>query len=1232
MTTMSAIAAGIVIAADLFLRAQSTSQSNSSSTPIPLVPATTTWGLVGYAATVAVGLAFAGLIGMLVARLGYRRRSSRIGRLLIATAPVIPWVPLVVRTARLLFGGGSMRRFELGGVGPAAAAVVILAVIGGFALLMRRAVRRHKPREVMLVVIPAGLAAALWFVDGNYYVAQYAYLHEFLIATVHACVLVAGLMLTTPMRRTAPPMLRPAGIGASFVIVGLAAGHLLTFIDETPAARRLILTELQTSTRVSRHLPYRRVNKPSVAVGDIVLSERARRRARLRDKARAEFAKIAGDGDVRPNVIVVSVDAMRADRSSFLGFDKPTTPFLEEMARKSHVFTNAHSPSTGSFHSILAMLSGTYPATIDELAGVDPALISHHVQAAGWETAGFYHPVIFAVRSRDWPEPDVTLGFMRHLRPAAESKHLLGPMIDGISRSNGQTPFFYYAHWLDPHNPYHRREGHDFGDTGEQRYLSEIAFVDAQLRRLWQAVEKKGIANRTILVVTADHGESFGEHGEQQHGARPWETQCHVPLLIYAPRLAGHAARHDAPVGLTSLAPTLTDLLRLPALADEEAPSLLPTMFGLGDSADSYAIIERAPVSHLPGMVYFRGVVHDGWKLIHDLKVDVSDVFDLRDDYAENNNLAASAPEALARLHDIADEWDRDRRARRRDADDTSDDPEWETAKHALELNDFRRLPAFIDELSSDDSDRRFEAAIRLFDRDLAIGPTLPIRFGAAAKDNDDPRIRRLLAAWEFVSSKTNDPAPILEGLSAAEAEIRERCATVLSRRSKRVDDLGGIRRLHAEERHSDTKFHLACILAKHRDARVFDELVVALENPRGSRQKAAMAALLHLPDEHVGSRLVEWLRHPDTSVRQYAGQGLSSYDSPYRRRLIDALLSRHRQNDRHNGTHALRRYPAPKWRAERLRKLLVRDRGSRWRRQALRMLMMTNNDDRSLEALMLSISAYPETARGFCKSAFQRFRKTLVTPRGGFYRQRSDIAPGQRVPLTLDETARKGWRIGVVLAPPDDGPKQGDLVVIDNEGNEVVRTAFEPIRPIMCFDIPEGFVNASRPFSAFIDAAPSPSGAKWLIGGVLVTRIRTPLELWPDGMPTAREPCISERLDGSWATGLEPPDVLILQDREGAYLFHGRDESPQTLELKLVTPVAQGQILDIALNGTTIHSTRLPFGESTVTVEVPASAYRRLDRNELTFKATKRKVTRRKDETGLPRGTSFAIDRLSWK
>jgi arylsulfatase A-like enzyme len=207
-----------------------------------------------------------------------------------------------------------------------------------------------------------------------------------------------------------------------------------------------------------------------------------------------------------------------------------------------------------------------------------------------------------------------------------------------LQPSNVTGPTFLYLHFLDAHFPYGHGPGRPF-----DRYLASLALVDTQVGKLRAALESNGLWQRTIFIVYADHGEAFGEHGLEWHGASLYDELMRVPLLV---RIPGRdpAVVHD-PVSLIDLGPTILDLMGVATPGNQMGQSLVPLLRGEHPALDRPLVAEARLKRSL--------VLSDGIKIIDDARPRGVEMYDLTADPGETKNLYDEANPDAKRRYDI---------------------------------------------------------------------------------------------------------------------------------------------------------------------------------------------------------------------------------------------------------------------------------------------------------------------------------------------------------------------------------------------------------------------------------------------------------------------------------------------------------------------------------------------------------------------------------------------------
>ena len=335
-----------------------------------------------------------------------------------------------------------------------------------------------------------------------------------------------------------------------------------------------------------------------------------------------------------PNVILITIDTARADRMGFLGSTAGLTPNLDVLARQGVVFSRAyaHVPLTTPSHATI--LTGTYPQFnhLDDLgtplAKDIPYLpdILHH---RGYRTAAFVGSQVLDPKSAAVPGFDrgfdtYDAGF--HSRQSGEDRYhsverraevVVDHALTWIRR-HPQGPFFVWIHLYDPHDPYDPPPPFN-ARYAASPYDGEIAYVDAALGKLFTMLHSRGLYKGTLIAVAADHGEAFGEHGEQSHGFFLYDETLHVPLMIKLPGEQAAGLRIGTRVGLVDLAPTLLQEVKIEvpiAMQGETLLTLMKASTGCG-----HARVTAKPAADRPGYAE-TDYPHRafGWSPLHSLR------------------------------------------------------------------------------------------------------------------------------------------------------------------------------------------------------------------------------------------------------------------------------------------------------------------------------------------------------------------------------------------------------------------------------------------------------------------------------------------------------------------------------------------------------------------------------------------------------------------------------------
>jgi choline-sulfatase len=330
----------------------------------------------------------------------------------------------------------------------------------------------------------------------------------------------------------------------------------------------------------------------------------------------------SGGAHDRPfNVLLISIDTLRADRLGCYGDGLARTPAIDGLAARGVLFTQATSSCPLTLPSHTSMLTGTYPFVHGArdngfFVSSEQELLSERLQAAGYSTGAAVSAFVLNREfglDRGFDLYDDVNGSDREPKAQRRGDRTTDRAIEWLEGA-AQGPFFLFVHYFDPHFPYDPPE--PFASQFADRYRGEIAFIDTQVGRLLEALRRLNVEQHTLVILTSDHGEGLGEHDEDTHGIYLYDTTLHVPLIVAAPGLLPAGQRVDAQVRLIDIAPTVLDLLAQPPLPGAQGESVVPLVSG--ESRDH----RLAYAESLQGMYNFgysplfalRG---RGWKLIH---------------------------------------------------------------------------------------------------------------------------------------------------------------------------------------------------------------------------------------------------------------------------------------------------------------------------------------------------------------------------------------------------------------------------------------------------------------------------------------------------------------------------------------------------------------------------------------------------------------------------------------
>jgi arylsulfatase A-like enzyme len=263
------------------------------------------------------------------------------------------------------------------------------------------------------------------------------------------------------------------------------------------------------------------------------------------------------------DIVVVTIDALRADHVSAYGYARKTTPNIDRLAARGARFEHAYCPTPHTSYSVTSMMTGKYMRPLLGMgAGEDSETWAGYLRRYGFRTAAFYPPAIFFIDEHRFRKMKADgLGFEYRKEEFAAPELRRSQIAQYVTSAPRDKPLFLWVHLFEPHEPYVQHPEHSFGGEGNiEAYDSEIATADDEVGTIVEAVEKRRPG--AIVIVSADHGEEFGDHGGRYHGTTVYEEQVRVPLVVVAPGVVPGVV--SMPVQTIDLLPTTLAALDVP--------------------------------------------------------------------------------------------------------------------------------------------------------------------------------------------------------------------------------------------------------------------------------------------------------------------------------------------------------------------------------------------------------------------------------------------------------------------------------------------------------------------------------------------------------------------------------------------------------------------------------------------------------------------------------------------
>ncbi|MFN7966031.1 MAG: sulfatase-like hydrolase/transferase, partial [Acidobacteriota bacterium] len=328
-------------------------------------------------------------------------------------------------------------------------------------------------------------------------------------------------------------------------------------------------------------------------------------------------------------VVLISIDTLRADHLGSYGRPNAGTPTIDSLALGGTTFRRAQTTAPLTLPAHTSMLTGRSLAghgVFNNLTFALPEVVptlAERLRSAGYVTGAFVSAPVLARRygldrgfdvydDRIVPTAGSRMSPSHAERSGAETVRVASSFLSDA----GTRAAFVFVHLYEPHRPYSPPPD-IAARVGGDRYQGEIALADSAVAALVESLKRTGRERNTLLILTADHGEGLGEHGEATHGMYLYAGTLNVPLIVHAPQLGVKAGFSDETVSVADIAPTVLDLLKLAPLADADGLSLARLVRGEVDTLSRAGVVAE---SHIPRLEFgwsgLRAWVNGDTKLI----------------------------------------------------------------------------------------------------------------------------------------------------------------------------------------------------------------------------------------------------------------------------------------------------------------------------------------------------------------------------------------------------------------------------------------------------------------------------------------------------------------------------------------------------------------------------------------------------------------------------------------
>lgn len=360
----------------------------------------------------------------------------------------------------------------------------------------------------------------------------------------------------------------------------------------------------------------------------------------------------------RSNVILISIDTCRPDYFGCYGYSGQTTPNIDALAADGTLFSNVITPIPLTFPAHCSMLTGTIPphhGVHDNIAyrlAESNVTLAEHLQSAGYATAAIVGAFVLDAQfglgqGFDSYNDDLGKGMtFTGGYPERRGDAVTQAALDWLDQAPSK-PFFMFLHYFDPHFPY--RAPAPFAESfPSDPYAGEIAYTDYCIGLVLDKLKTLGLYDSSSIIITGDHGESFGEHNESEHGYFIYHTTTKVPLIFKAPDVSV-GRRVSEKVAIVDIVPTVLAQMGLPIPDRLQGKNLAPYLSGATPATQERYIYTESMTATRYGCSSLLGLETDHWKYIQSTR---PELYDLSHDPAELRNVVDQHPQRAGILRE----------------------------------------------------------------------------------------------------------------------------------------------------------------------------------------------------------------------------------------------------------------------------------------------------------------------------------------------------------------------------------------------------------------------------------------------------------------------------------------------------------------------------------------------------------------------------------------------------